>query len=265
MPATINCKAQLAMFCVLESVIVSRLLKCYIRAERLIFPWGLLGPSVSVSPSPKKFSKARRASVQIVVGLAPRARFCAPLLEESPVCVEQTALRVVDVRRFRGDAVEFDDLEARTLSEIFDRGHAYVEAPEVEAFEPAAQFVNDVLKLDGLNPRAVEEDRAAAVRPQFHEPHPLALARHIIESLPVQAEVRARHADRALVLQYQRLKHAHAVAHDHGEALLRDGEDSPALLFGEAAVEDSELEARRVLLNDRVAARARKVLSQLSV
>src|SRR5579885_2760914 len=128
--------------------------------------------------------------------------------------------------------------------------------------DAAAQLVNGLLQLARPQPAAVKEERAAAVRAKLDESHRLAAGRHVAEAFGVDFEVRAGHADGALVAEYQSFERARAVAPDFWKLLLGDREDAPALLFGKAKIEDAELGAGRVLLNDRVAGGVRQVLFQ---
>jgi hypothetical protein len=54
-----------------------------------------------------------------------------PLLEQYAIGAQQPRCRTVDVRRFRSDAVQLDDLEVALSERIGGRG-PHVETPEVE-------------------------------------------------------------------------------------------------------------------------------------
>jgi hypothetical protein len=71
------------------------------------------------------------------------------------------------VRRFRGDAIQFDDSEARTSLEVVERTHAHVVAAEIEPFEAFRHIVERALEFWGQDAPAVQEQCAATVSPQI--------------------------------------------------------------------------------------------------
>ena len=65
-----------------------------------------------------------------------------PLGGEGAPGVEDAVFGIVDVGRFGGDAVEFDDMEILAALEGFEGGAADVVAAEVEAWKVFAGVVN---------------------------------------------------------------------------------------------------------------------------
>src|SRR3954466_3737370 len=64
-----------------------------------------------------------------------------PLLEQHTVRGKEAVARVVDVGRFRGHAVQLDNLKATPLDELLYRWRAHVEAPKVKSLEATADLV----------------------------------------------------------------------------------------------------------------------------
>jgi hypothetical protein len=73
-----------------------------------------------------------------------------------------------------------------------------------------------------------------------------------VQSRVLPPQVEASHAQSSTIIENQALERPASIPDEERRALLSDRDDSTALFSGPAAVEDAELNARHVLLDDRV-------------
>src|SRR5262245_8525176 len=189
----------------------------------------------------------------------------SPLRAQRFVSRQQAVPRVVDVRGFRSHAVKLDDLKVLSLFKFLDRWCADIEPAEVEPLEPSADLIEDLFQAFGLDPAAVEKDRAPAVRPQFDQLHALAGGRRLPQPVTLFVKIEAGHTNGPLVLENEPFESALPVADHHWKALLGGREDLASVFSGDAVIEDAEFGTRRVFLNDRIHRGAAEIITQFNL
>src|SRR5262245_61928980 len=98
---------------------------------------------------------------------------------------------------------------------------------------------------------------------QVPERDALTVCRNDVQSRALAAQVKARHAQATAVVENQALDRAMSVPDDERRTLLGHRDDSPPRLRRPAAVEDTEFNARHVLLNNGVNGRATQTVMQI--
>src|SRR5262249_16425164 len=152
-----------------------------------------------------------------------------PLRHEHSISLEEGHRWIVDMSRLRGDAVEFDDFEAPSLSKFLEAaGGADVEPAEEKAVKTVSDFIEPQFHRRREHRTAVKEHRAAAGGAQFDRWHALAAFGHACQLRFVAGQIETRRADGALVVENKSFERAPAVANDGGELFLGDREDVPA-------------------------------------
>src|SRR5258706_16392177 len=73
----------------------------------------------------------------------------SPLLEQHAIGVEKTELGVVDVRCFRGDPIQLNDLHVAACPKVLTRRNTNVKAPEEETVEGLGDAVDDFFQVCG--------------------------------------------------------------------------------------------------------------------
>ncbi len=161
-------------------------------------------------------------------------------------------------------AVELEHLEPAAGAELRGARRAQVEATEAESGEALHQAVEACRERRAGELPAVAEDRAPAVVADLDQLNPLPRSGDPVQPRSIGREVGRGHADRALVGEDQLVDRVLAVPGERRELLDRDREDPPPRCARRAGVEDSELLAGDVLLDDEVVRRVLEVVRQLS-
>jgi len=99
---------------------------------------------------------------------------------------------------------------------------------------------------------------------EIPERHDLTGGWHHVQSRVLAAQMKARHAQAAAVFENQVLERPASVPDDKRRALLGDRDDSTARFRRPATVEDTEFDARHVLLDDGVDDGAMQTIEQLA-
>ena len=205
--------------------VVSEYDSARIHAERLqeigvvlafsLFPIGsCLFP---LSPSPKRTSLliSARAFVlgeepgQIAEAGRRRAAFYvlradfkgdAPLLHQHAVGVPQAVFRIVDMRGFRRDPVEFDDLEVDPVFKVFERRRPDVVPAKVEAGDALADAVDGGFERRGVDDVSIQKNSPPAMCAQRDELNLFAGGGDVEDAILVLRQVEARHRYSAVVV-----------------------------------------------------------------
>ena len=126
----------------------------------------------------------------------PRARLrCSnfecdsPLSEQHTVGFEETELGVVDVRCFRGHAVQLNDLDVAARHEVLPRRNTNIKATEEEAIEGLRYLVDNFFQCGSDRFAPVKEDGTPAMGPDLNQLHTLSRRRHLVSPIRILTQV----------------------------------------------------------------------------
>ena len=97
--------------------------------------------------------------------------------------MEKTELRVVDVRCFRGDPIQLNDLHVAACPKVLTRRNTNIKAPEEETVEGLGDAVDDFFQVRGYRLASVEKDGPAAMGPDLNQLHSLSRRGYLLNSL----------------------------------------------------------------------------------
>src|SRR5262249_10667813 len=139
-----------------------------------------------------------------------------PLTHQNTIRHHQWCSRMIDVGGFGGDAIELDDLEAKTGAKRVNAAlNSHIEAPEIESVEATGYGVEAFFELRREHPTSIEEHGPSAMRAEFHQRKCFAIGRHDRQLVAVPVAIQSCSADGPLIVQNQLLQRTSAIA-DHG-------------------------------------------------
>ena len=132
---------------------------------------------------------------------------------------------------FGRDAIELDDFEPVAGTKGLEpAADAHVESAEIEPIEPLRDRVEALFERPREHPSSIEKHGAAAMRAQFHQRERFPVRWHARQLVAVAVAIQPCGAHRPIVVEYQLLERAPAVARDGREFLFGDREDVPVRL-----------------------------------